>query len=223
MSATHVRQYKSPLAAAEKRLLIRIAERLPRWVSSDLLSALGLTSMAGTGLAWWLAGSRPGPGIPLVVICLALNWFGDSLDGTVARVRKLERPRYGFYVDHVIDLMGVAFLFAGLGVSGYMSPFVAILVAAGYFLVSAESFLATHARGVFNMSFAGFGPTELRILLAIGALSLFQNGGWVRPFGYGPVRLFDLGGVIGAAGMAVAFLVMAAKNTRALYIEETKW
>lgn len=223
MSATHLREYKSPLAAAEKRLLIRIAHRLPRWVTSDLLSTLGLTAMAGAGLSFWLAGSRPGIGIPLFVLCLALNWFGDSLDGTVARVRKLERPRYGYYVDHVIDLTGVALLFAGAAMSGYMTPFMALLVVAGYFLVSAESFLSTHARGVFNMSFAGFGPTELRIVLAVGVLSLFQNGGWMRPFGYGPVRLFDLGGVIAAGGMVLAFVVMAARNTRALYLEETKW
>src|SRR5690606_26952751 len=115
-------------------------------------------------------------GIPLFVLCLALNWFGDSLDGTVARVRRQERPRYGYYVDHVIDLTGVALLFGGAAASGYMGPFVALLVVAGYYLVSAESFLSTHARGVFNMSFAGFGPTELRIVLAIGVVSLFENG-----------------------------------------------
>ena len=221
MNATHQREYKSPLAAAEKRLLIHIAGRLPRWVGSDLLSALGLTAMAGAGLSFWLAASRPGPGVLLFVLCLALNWFGDSLDGTVARVRGQERPRYGYYVDHVIDLTGVALLFAGAAASGYMSPFAALLVVAGYYLVSAESFLSTHARGVFNMSFAGFGPTELRIVLAIGVVSLLQHGGWIRPFGYGPVRLFDLGGIIAAAGMVLAFAVMVIRNTTALYREET--
>ncbi len=111
----------------------------------------------------------------MVVVFLALNWFGDSLDGTVARVRNQQRPRYGFYVDHVIDLAGTACLFAGLAASGFMSPLVAALVVAGFFLVSAESFLATHSRGIFNMSFAGFGPTELRLLIAAGALTLLKG------------------------------------------------
>jgi phosphatidylglycerophosphate synthase len=223
MSATHVRQYRSPLAAVEKALLISIAGRLPAWVTSDRLSALGLASMAGGAGAMWIAASQPEIGLPLFVVCLVLNWFGDSLDGTVARVRKLERPRYGYYLDHVLDLTGVAILFAGFALSGYMHSTAALLVVASYFLVSAESFLATHSRGVFNMSFAGFGPTELRILLAIGALSIFLNSGWVNPFGLGRVRLFDLGGAIGSAGMVLAFVAMAVRNGRALYLEETKW
>ena len=109
-----------------------------------------------------------------MVLCLLLNWFGDSLDGTVARVRDQQRPRYGYYVDHVIDLAGTALLFAGLAASGYMSPTIATLVVAAFFLVSAETYLATHARGVFKMAFIGVGPTELRILLAAGAIALIN-------------------------------------------------
>ena len=119
-----------------------------------------------------------------MVLCLLLNWFGDSLDGTVARVRDQQRPRYGYYVDHVIDLAGTALLFAGLAASGYMSPMIATLVVAAFFLVSAETYLATHARGVFKMAFIGVGPTELRILLAAGAIALDQHadGRSVRPW-----------------------------------------
>ena len=120
-TATHVRQHNSILAAAEKRALIWMATRLPRWVNSDHLSALGLASMAGAGAAFVLAASDPVAGASLVVLCLLLNWFGDSLDGTLARVRDQQRPRYGYYVDHVIDLAGTAMLFAGLAASGYMS------------------------------------------------------------------------------------------------------
>jgi phosphatidylglycerophosphate synthase len=156
-----------------------------------------------------------------VVLCLLLNWFGDSLDGTVARVRDQQRPRYGYYVDHVIDLAGTALFFAGLAASGYMSPLIATLVVAAFFLVSAETYLATHARGVFKMSFAGVGPTELRILLAAGALALI-NTPIVKPFGLSPVLLWDLGGVIGAAGMIVTFLISSTQNVRALYAEETR-
>jgi phosphatidylglycerophosphate synthase len=219
--SSHVRHHRSLLAAQEKRLLIWIAERLPRWVNSDHLSALGLLSMVGAGLAFAYSQWSPGVGLPLVVAFLALNWFGDSLDGTVARVRNQQRPRYGFYVDHVIDLAGTACLFAGLAASGFMSPVVAALVVAGFFLVSAESFLATHARGIFNMAFAGVGPTELRLLLAAGALALL-NGPFVAVPVLGELRLFDFGGIIGTIGMVVAFIATSSVNVRALYLEETR-
>jgi phosphatidylglycerophosphate synthase len=220
-TATHVRQHDSILAAAEKRALIWMARRLPRWINSDHLSALGLAAMAGAGLSFWLAAANPLLGASLVVVFLLLNWFGDSLDGTVARVRDQQRPRYGYYLDHVIDLTGTALLFAGLSASGYMSPLIAVLVVAAYYLVSAETFLATHSRGVFKMAFIGVGPTELRILLAAGALALVDNA-WVTPFGIPPVRLWDLGGVLGAAGMVGAFVISSARNARVLYLEETR-
>ena len=221
LATSHVRDHGSLLAAQEKRLLIWIAERLPRWLNSDHLSALGLVSMILAGLAFLSARWIPEIGLPLVVFCLILNWFGDSLDGTVARVRNQQRPRYGFYVDHVIDLAGTACLFAGLSASGFMSPLVATLVVAGFFLVSAESYLATHARGVFKMAFAGVGPTELRLLLAAGALALL-NAPLVEVPVVGATRLFDLGGVIAAIGMGAAFVATSSINVRALYLAETR-
>jgi hypothetical protein len=113
-------------------------------------------------------------------------------------------------------------LFAGLAASGYMTPAIAVLVVAAYYLVSAETFLATHSRGVFKMAFLGVGPTELRVLLAAGALALI-NTPMVAPFGIEPVRLWDLGGVIGSAGMAAAFITSSMRNGKALYAEETRW
>ncbi len=222
MSTTaHVRLHKSVLAASEKRLLIWIAERLPRWINSDHLSALGLASMAGAGLSFWLTRTDVVAGASLVVLCLLLNWFGDSLDGTVARVRDQQRPRYGYYIDHVLDLAGTAFLFAGLAASGHMSSTIAALVVAAFFLVSAEAYLATHARGVFKMAFLGVGPTELRILLAAGALALISTP-VISPMGMAGIRLFDLGGIVGVIGMVTTFIVTTSKNIRALYLEETK-
>jgi len=219
---THVRQHNSLLAAAEKRTLIWIAQRLPRAINSDHLSALGLLAMAGAGASFVIAQLNPVAGASLVVLCLILNWFGDSLDGTVARVRDQQRPRYGYYVDHVIDLAGTGLLFAGLAASGYMSPLIATLVVAAFFLVSAEAYLATHSRGVFKMSFIGVGPTELRIVLAAGALALIKTP-LVEVPGLGPVLLWDLGGLVGAVGLVITFVITAASNVRALYVEETKW
>jgi len=219
-AAGHTRLHGSLLAAAEKRALVWMAQRMPARVNSDHLSALGLASMAGVGLSFWLAGSRPAVGVPLAVVCLALNWFGDSMDGTLARVRNRQRPRYGFYVDHVIDIAGTAMMLAGLALSGHMDPLIAAVTLAAWLLVSGESFLATWARSQFRMSFFWFGPTELRILIAIGAVMLL-GGGMVRPFGLGPYRLFDVSGVAAAAGLVVVFVVNAVRNTIALYREET--
>jgi phosphatidylglycerophosphate synthase len=195
-----------------------IARRLPAWITSDRLSALGLFSMLAAGVGFAAYRVAPSAGAVVVVVSLAANWFGDSLDGTVARVRGQERPRYGFYVDHVIDLLGATFLFSGLACSGLMTPLVAVALLASYFIVCAETYLATQAAGVFRMSFIGFGPTELRLVLAAGALSA-PNGRWISLAGL-DVRLFDVGAVIAILGLAMAFIVSAARNTRALYQAE---
>jgi phosphatidylglycerophosphate synthase len=155
----------------------------------------------------------------IVIVALIANWFGDSLDGTVARVRQQQRPRYGYYVDHVIDLAGTTMLIAGMACSGLMHPLVAGAVLVGYLLVSSESYLATHASGVFRMSFLGFGPTELRLVLMVGAVRAVE-GAWVQPFGASPIRLFDIGGIIATSGLVIAFIVSSVRNTRALYLAE---
>src|SRR5687768_4203546 len=128
---SHVRVHQSFLAAGEKRLLIRIAGRLPRWINSDHLTLLALLAMAlaGAGFAYARVNTA---GLWLVIAALALNWFGDSLDGTLARVRRVERPRYGFYVDHVLDIVGITMLMAGLALSGFMAPVVAASVLVAY-------------------------------------------------------------------------------------------
>jgi len=219
MSATHVREYKSPLAGPEKRLLVWIAHRLPRWINSDHLTLLGIISMLGAGLSFWSARWHPWA-LLFVVVFLALNWFGDSLDGTVARVRDQQRPRYGYYVDHVIDILGTFFLVGGLALSGFMSPVVALGLLVAYYMVSAEVFLATHAQGVFRMAFMGFGPTELRIVLAVGALALLRSP-LAHMGALGTHLLFDVGGVVAIAGLAIALVSSAIRNTRALYLAET--
>lgn len=221
-TAGHTRVHESLLAGPEKRALVWMARRMPARVSSDHLTALGLVSMAGVGLSFWLTGSHPTIGVPLAVACLVLNWFGDSLDGTLARVRNRQRPRYGYYVDHVIDIAGTAMMLAGLALSGHMDPLVAAVTLAAWLMVMGESFLGTWARGVFQMSFLWFGPTELRILIAIGAVKLL-GGGLVRPFDLGPWRLFDIGGLSATAGLLVIFVVNAVRNAAVLYREETRW
>lgn len=216
-TAAHVRHNTSITAATEKRLLHWLATRMPEWVNSDHLSALGLGAMACAGLAF--AGFRLSPWAALgVFVALALNWFGDSLDGTLARVRQQQRPRYGFYVDHVIDLAGTTCLLGGLAASGLMHPVVAGAVLAAYLLVSAESYLATHVVGIFRMSHLGVGPTELRLLLVAGAM----RAAWsplVTVAGE-RVLLFDLGGVLATVGLVVVFVAASIRNGLELYRAE---
>jgi phosphatidylglycerophosphate synthase len=214
---THIREHRSVLAAAEKRLLIWIAERLPASLTSDHLSGLALLSMVAGGVAFAAIGIR-GWSPALFVLALAANWFGDSLDGTVARVRDQQRPRYGYYVDHVIDLAGTMALVGGMAVSGLMHPTIALALLASYFTVAAETYLATVSTATFRISFAGVGPTELRILLAIGAIVAAVDP-WVDIFGR-TFLLFDVGGVVAAGGLCGVFIVSALRNGLALYAAE---
>jgi archaetidylinositol phosphate synthase len=210
----HVREHGSLTARAEKRLLVWIARRLPAWVNSDHLTLLALAAMALAGAGYALA-RYDRRALWLVVAALALNWFGDSLDGTLARVRRAERPRYGFYVDHVLDIVGITLLMGGLSSSGFMNPVLALVLLVAYLLVSGEVFLATAVRHVFRMSFAGFGPTELRVVLAIGTIALFRDP-QVNTGLFGRVPLFDVGAVVATAGLALTLVISVVTNTRAL-------
>jgi phosphatidylglycerophosphate synthase len=213
-NASRIQQ--SLLAQIEKRALIWTALRAPAWINPDHLTALGFTGQLLAGVCY--AMSRTGRLWLLAAIgCLALNWFGDSMDGTLARVRKSERPRYGFYVDHMLDSIGAAVLFLGLACSGYMSGAVATGLLVSFLLLSIQSYLATYVLGEFRMSFWSFGPTELRLLLTVGSLALFR---WPRVWaGY---RLFDVGGVVGILGMAAMLGCFSARNVIRLYREETR-
>jgi phosphatidylglycerophosphate synthase len=217
-AGAHKREHNSVLASIEKWLLVRSARAMPPWVSPDLLTVLGLGSMVAAGACFAAVRVSPVPAAAGAIVAPALNWFGDSLDGTLARTRGHERPRYGFYVDHVIDLAGVAALCGGMGCSGRMSPLIAVALAAAYFLVAAESYLATHSTGTFRISFAGFGPTELRIVLAVGAIFIVRHP--VVAIASRSMWLFDVGGIVAAGGLAATFVISAARNTRHLYIAE---
>ena len=218
LKPNHVREHGSFLAAAEKSALVWMAQRLPHWVNSDHLTLLGFGAMISAGVAYGMA-NRYRWALFIVVLALAVNWFGDSMDGTLARVRDQQRPRYGFYVDHVLDMVGTFSLLGGLAVSGYMNPLLALGMLAAYMTVAAEEFLSTHVQRVFRLSFMGFGPTELRIILAVGTLYLFYNP-WVHLGSLGAFRLFDVGGVVAIAGLTLKLVVSATVNTHALYLAE---
>jgi archaetidylinositol phosphate synthase len=211
------RVQESWVAEYEKRTLLWLAARTPQWIGPDHLTVLGFAAQIGAGVhygwARWNKHSLFG-----VMVFLALNWLGDSLDGTLARVRKQLRPRYGFYVDHMVDTFGALALMGGLALSGCMHPWIAIGLLVAFLMLSIQCYLATQAFGEFRLSFWRFGPTELRILLMSGNLALL----W-KPsvhFVGGDYRLFDVGGAIGLGGMGLMLICFTWENTLRLYREE---
>jgi phosphatidylglycerophosphate synthase len=154
-------------------------------------------------------------GLGAAICFLIVNWFGDSMDGTLARVRQKLRPRYGFYLDHMLDSIGAVAMMGGLAYSGYVSPWIAIGLLTSFLLLSIQAYLAAYAMREFRMSFWRFGPTELRLLLIAGNLALLR---WPRVLG--GHRLFDVGGAIGLVGMSAMLIYFTAGNVHKLYCEE---
>ncbi len=211
------RLQESFTAAAEKKTLAWLAARLPARMNSDHLTLIGFAAMFLAGASYALARTHRW-GLLLATFFLALNWFGDSLDGTLARLRNRQRPRYGFYVDHMIDTFGGLFLMGGLAVSGFIDWKIALGMYIVFLMLSVEVYLATYTVGTFRLSFAKFGPTEIRILLALGNVAL-----WFRinaHVGGSTYRLFDVGGVVAIAGMALMLVISTLFNTVKLYRQE---
>lgn len=203
-------------ANVERRVLVWIAPRLPSVVHSDHLTALALTAMAFAGAAYWLAATYVWA-LWLVNVAVAVNWFGDSLDGTLARVRQRQRPRFGFYIDHVVDAAGAVFLVGGMALSGYLTPLLALGIVVAYFLVMIEVYLATYCLGEFRMSVFRVGGTELRLLLMLGnaATVLLHPSPDARAFGI-DARLFDIAAIPIIVGLTLAFIRSAIQHSRAL-------
>ncbi len=212
-----MRLQQSFTATAERKALAWLAARLPARVNSDHLTLLGFAAMFLAGASYALARTHRA-GLILATIFLALNWFGDSLDGTLARLRNQQRPRYGFYVDHMIDTFGGFFLMGGLAISGLVDWRIALGMFIAFLMLSVQVYLATYTVGTFQLSFAKFGPTEIRILLAIGNVAL-----WFHPDARIPgssYRIFDVGGIIAIAGMALMLVISTILNTFKLYRAE---
>lgn len=205
-------------ASIEKRLLVWMAHRAPAAIHSDHLTGLAFASQLLAGVAYACA-ARDASALWLVNFLLVLNWLGDSLDGTLARVRKQQRPRYGFYVDHIADTFGALALISGLAYSGYLHWQIAVGLLVCFYILSIESYLATCTIGRFHLSHGLFGPTEIRILLIAG------NGFIaVQPHVEIASRrflLFDVGGVAAIAGMTLMALTVSIRHTAMLYREET--
>jgi archaetidylinositol phosphate synthase len=212
-----LRVHKSLTADGEKRALVWMAERTPKAITPDHLTALGFVAQLFAGAAYAFA-ARHLWALWLVNFFLVLNWLGDSLDGTLARVRDQQRPRYGFYVDHMADTFGALALMAGLARSGYAHWQVSAGMLLCFYVLSIESYLTTYTMGHFHLSHGIFGPTEIRILFVVGNVVLL-----VHPYADIANRrflVFDIGGAVAIAGMAFMAVAAAIRHTLVLYREE---
>lgn len=211
------RMQDSITAPLERKLLVWLSERVPDSISPDHLTAFGFAAQFLAGVSYALARWNK-YFLLLSTFFIAANWFGDSLDGTLARFRKRLRPRYGFYVDHMADTFGSCFLMSGLALSGFLHWPIAAGMLVAFLILSVESYLTTYTIGKFRMSYGLFGPTEIRILLMIGNVALI-----FRPHAHLLGRtclLFDAGGAIAIVGMLAMAIVATLSHVVQLYQEE---
>jgi archaetidylinositol phosphate synthase len=202
-----MREKKFLLAVPEGRVLEWIARRLPGWVKPDHLTALGVVASIAVAAAYVLSNGDE-TWLWAASALLVVHWLGDSLDGTLARVRKSERPRYGYYLDHLVDAFATAAIGIGLGLSPYMLLAVGLAIVVAYLILSINTYLETHAFGVFTLGYGRFGPTEARLMLiavnTLLVLGIVGNG------------VLDLLGIGLAAAMIAALIGRAGRNLRRL-------
>ncbi len=218
----HKRENKILLGFLELPALQWLAAHLPNWVTPDILTLIGIGASVLIFVSYILTNVSPNY-LWLASLGFVLNWFGDSLDGTVARYRKIERPRYGFLIDHWVDALSAVLIFLGLGLSPYVNLVVASLAVISYLLVSIMVYLITYVTGVFNITSAYIGPTEIRLLAIIVNTVIFLSGEvtynlpWV-----GETSLFTL--VTGALAlvMFLYFMINTSIQARKLMLLDEK-
>ena len=209
--AAKERVNKIALARFEQWALPRMARRLPGWMTPDKLTIIGLISAVVIAASYYLTHYHLG-WLWLASFGFVVHWWGDSLDGTLARVRDIRRERYGFYVDHQSDAVSTLVIFLGLGFSPLMELPIALFLIIGYFLMMILVNLVTIARDVFKISFGGFGPTESRIaMIAANTLVFFLDNPLVSVAGY-DLRLFSLIGIAGSAILIGTYIVTSLKE-----------
>jgi phosphatidylglycerophosphate synthase len=207
------------LARHEGRVLEWIARRLPARVMPDHMTALGVLAAFGIAGAYLLSNGDKA-WLWAASALLVVHWLGDSLDGTVARVRCIERPKYGYYLDHLVDALAIAVIGLGLGLSPWMLLVVGLVIVVAYLVLSINTYLETYAFGVFTLGYSRLGPTEARLglivlntLIALGVGLGFQVGGL-------GLTVLDVIG-LGIAGLMAAGLAgRAARNLRVLAAQE---
>lgn len=199
------------LAGVERPLLLRLAALVPRTIRSNHLTVLGVLGATGAGIAYALTTYDP-RWLWVASAMLVVNWLGDSLDGTLARVRGTQRPKYGYYLDHVVDAYSTAVIGVGIGLSPYVYLWLALGIVVVYLAMSINVYLESTVFGVFKISYGRIGPTEVRLILILLNTVAAITAGWPSPL---PVPIsvvsnWTLGVVL--AGMVALFIGRFARN-----------
>ena len=215
--ATRIQQ--TLLTRAERRALNWLCARLPRWVTPDFLTSLALVAAGVIFLAYALSNLDPA-WLWLAVAGYVVHWFGDSLDGSVARYRGIERPRYGYFIDHSCDGIAILLILGGIGTSPFVRVDVALLAVAAYLLLAVHTFLVAKVAGEFPLSHGGLGPTELRLILIVVTIAMFadERATMALP-GF---SVFDLVVIAAAVIMLATFLVETWRKGRVLSARDSQ-
>ena len=213
--AEHERTSQFILAGFESRVLPWLAARLPAWVVPDHLTGLGLAASTFIAVAYMLSNRDP-LWLWAASAALVVQWFGDSLDGNLARYRKIQRPRYGYYLDHLTDAYSTLAIGLGLGLSPYMLLSVGLAIVTAYLILSINVYLETYVFGEFSFSYGKLGPTEVRVvLIALNTAAYIIGPGQFQLFGF-DMTAFDIAGATIAVGMLGMLLARAGGNLRTL-------
>lgn len=217
----HTRVNKSLLSTIERTTLAWFSKRMPSWVTPDILTFFGFFGTILIGISYYLTNQNPAF-LWLASLGLVINWFGDSLDGTLARFRKIERPRYGFFIDHVIDGLGEVIIMFGVGLSPYVDFRIAMVALVGYLLLGNLVYILTYVRNEFRISFAGLSPTEVRLILIITNALVFFFGNPKFQTRFGLFSVYDFVIIVLIVLLFSIYLVMTYINARQIAKEEVK-
>lgn len=186
----HKRQNPSFLAFLERPALAWLSTHMPRWVTPDMLTIFGFLSAVLIGISYALSKNNP-TFLWLASLGFFFNWFGDSLDGTLARKRNIERPKFGFFIDHTTDALAEVIMFIGLGLSGYVDMTLALVALVGYFLMSILVYIYTYVSGTFRIAYIDLGPTEFRAIAIIANALIFFIGNPIVKLPFFTFHLYD--------------------------------
>ena len=203
----HKRQNPSLLGFLERPALAWLSTHMPRWVTPDMLTIFGFLSAVLIGVSYALSRNNPAF-LWLASLGFFLNWFGDSLDGTLARRRNIERPRFGFFIDHTADALAEVIMFVGLGLSGYVNMTLALIALVGYFLFSILVYIYTYVSGTFRIAYITLGPTEFRAIAVVANALIFFIGNPIVKLPFFTFHLYDAIVAVVAAILYVGYIVV---------------
>jgi len=219
---SHKRVNAILLGPLERPALQWLAAHMPAWMTPDILTGIGIVGAVLIFFSYWFSSEIPAL-LWVASLGFVINWFGDSLDGTLARYRKIERPKYGFFVDHTVDAFSQVLIVMGLGLSPYVTFSVACLALIGYLLMSALVYIRTYVYGVFQISYGKLGPTEVRVILILLNTVMFFVGSPQIDLPLGLQTIYDIPVALIAVVLATLFVTGSIRDASELAkLDESK-